>query len=203
MFWGFVLFFVCYSEKSFPENSQSGSTLSSAQHLSPLASECQSGIKKPNRGGFERCHRGSKWLPAVCAWARPSRRARNCAVTQTRCVYGLPEPRGGCTCKEASLGVGNLGRPNSPALGWAVSKAAHCLGAFLLRRGLFVTSSPLVGCKNRWGKPPARKVECCKMWQYYYCCWSWHHPWEILSSLPCLFIFFNISKFTFFSRYEK
>lgn len=57
---GFLFFFVCYSEKSFPENSQRASTLSSAQHLSPLTSKCQSGIKKPNRGSFERCHRGSK-----------------------------------------------------------------------------------------------------------------------------------------------
>lgn len=56
----FLFCFVCYSEKSFAENSQSGSTFVLSLHLSPLARECQSGIKKPNRGGFERCHQGSK-----------------------------------------------------------------------------------------------------------------------------------------------
>lgn len=116
-FWGFVLFCFVILKSLSLRIVRAGWTLSSAWHLSPLASECQSGIKKPNTGSFEQCHWGSKWLPAVCAWARPPRRARNCAVTQTRCLYRLLEPMqrlqlsGPAPAKtRPGLGVGSLRR---------------------------------------------------------------------------------------------
>lgn len=112
---GVLFCFVCYSEKSFLENSQSGSTLSSAQHLSPLASECQSEIKKPNRGGFEQCHggRGDFQLsvrgPGLL-----------CAVTHTHthCLYRLPEPMQGPHLQgQAWLGAGQPWKGKHQGLG--------------------------------------------------------------------------------------